>query len=437
MDPHLIDLVWEVHRDVGAKSAIQIVCGYRAPVTNAMLRRRSSGVAQQSQHTVGKAIDFYIPDAKLDDLRAAGLRLQRGGVGFYPSSGSPFVHIDVGSVRHWPRMTHDQLARVFPDGRTVHVPSDGQPLKGLRARARRSRKARRHAVGDLARRRAHGRRRIPRSAPRSPPCSASARRRTATRTRKPTSRRARRRPSPSAIAACACANPPAARISLPGMPGPQAAAQLRNAGARGAARAGRRAGPDAEVEARGARADRVAARFRPRPRSRRVPRKPGSLYSLAGLARNTPNDVINSRGYWKGLPEAPIETSAARRIETASADPQVACRRREKPPSTTGSVGPWTQGNAGRRRNGLRIGLRTAKPIRAPPAQRRSAPSPAMPFRATRRPPPAPPSRSRARRSARPKSRPRLPPPRFRSPAAPPTSPGCAPSSRRRACRLT
>ena len=130
MDPHLIDLVWEVHRDVGSKSAIQVVCGYRAPVTNTMLRRRSSGVAQQSQHTVGKAIDFLIPDAKLDDLRAAGLRLQRGGVGFYPGSGWPFVHMDVGSVRHWPRMTHDQLARVFPDGRTVHVPSDGQPLKG-------------------------------------------------------------------------------------------------------------------------------------------------------------------------------------------------------------------------------------------------------------------------------------------------------------------
>src|SRR5262249_49720983 len=50
--------------------------------------------------------------------------------GYYPSSGSPFVHLDVGSVRHWPRMTHDQLARVFPNGRTVHVPSDGQPLSG-------------------------------------------------------------------------------------------------------------------------------------------------------------------------------------------------------------------------------------------------------------------------------------------------------------------
>ena len=63
MDPHLIDLVWEVHREVGPRSAIHIICGYRAPTTNAMLRRRSSGVAQHSQHTVGKAIDFHIPDA--------------------------------------------------------------------------------------------------------------------------------------------------------------------------------------------------------------------------------------------------------------------------------------------------------------------------------------------------------------------------------------
>jgi len=95
-----------------------------------MLRRRSSGVAQFSQHTLGKAMDFFIPGASLEELRDAGLRLQRGGVGYYPSSGSPFVHLDVGSVRHWPRMSHDQLARLFPNGRTVHIPSDGQPLSG-------------------------------------------------------------------------------------------------------------------------------------------------------------------------------------------------------------------------------------------------------------------------------------------------------------------
>jgi hypothetical protein len=79
---------------------------------------------------LGHAMDFYIPDVSLEQIRIAGLRLQRGGVGFYPTSGSPFVHLDTGGIRHWPRMTHDQLARVFPDGRTVHVPSDGTPLKG-------------------------------------------------------------------------------------------------------------------------------------------------------------------------------------------------------------------------------------------------------------------------------------------------------------------
>lgn len=130
MDPHLIDLLWETYREVDGSEPIQVVCGYRSPDTNAMLRARSSGVAQFSQHTHGQAMDFYIPGVPLEKLRIVGLRLQRGGVGFYPTSGSPFVHLDTGTIRHWPRMTHDQLARVFPDGRTVHVPSNGQPLPG-------------------------------------------------------------------------------------------------------------------------------------------------------------------------------------------------------------------------------------------------------------------------------------------------------------------
>jgi uncharacterized protein YcbK (DUF882 family) len=130
MDRHLFDILWEVYRDVDGKKPIQIISSYRSPATNAMLRRRSSGVARFSQHMLGHAMDFFIPDVPLEQIRYAGLRLQRGGVGFYPTSGSPFVHLDTGSIRHWPRMTHDQLARVFPDGRTVHVPSDGAPLKG-------------------------------------------------------------------------------------------------------------------------------------------------------------------------------------------------------------------------------------------------------------------------------------------------------------------
>src|SRR5579864_354507 len=130
MDRHLFDILWEVYRDVDAKDPIQIISAYRSPATNAMLRRRSSAVARHSQHMLGHAMDFFIPGVSLEQIRFAGLRLQRGGVGFYPTSGSPFVHLDTGSIRHWPRMTHDQLARVFPDGRTVHVPTDGVPLKG-------------------------------------------------------------------------------------------------------------------------------------------------------------------------------------------------------------------------------------------------------------------------------------------------------------------
>ncbi|WP_426439997.1 DUF882 domain-containing protein [Bradyrhizobium genosp. P] len=130
MDRHLFDIIWEVYRDVDGKQPIQIISAYRSPSTNAMLRRRSSGVARHSQHMLGHAMDLYIPGVPLEQIRFAGLRLQRGGVGFYPTSGSPFVHLDTGNIRHWPRMTRDQLVRVFPDGRTVHVPTDGTPLKG-------------------------------------------------------------------------------------------------------------------------------------------------------------------------------------------------------------------------------------------------------------------------------------------------------------------
>jgi len=115
MDPHLLDVIWEVYRDVGGSQPIEIVCGYRSPSTNAMLRRRSSGVAQFSQHMLGKATDFYIPGVSLEEQRYAGLRLQRGGVGYYPTSGSPFIHLDTGNVRHWPRMPEAQLARVLHD----------------------------------------------------------------------------------------------------------------------------------------------------------------------------------------------------------------------------------------------------------------------------------------------------------------------------------
>jgi uncharacterized protein YcbK (DUF882 family) len=130
MDPRLFDLLWEVYQDVGATQPYYIVSSYREPATNAMLRARSakSGVAENSQHMHGKAMDVYIPGVPLSTLRAAAMRHQVGGVGYYPTSGSPFVPMDTGHVRAWPRMTRAQLEKVFPDGKTLHLPVDGRPL---------------------------------------------------------------------------------------------------------------------------------------------------------------------------------------------------------------------------------------------------------------------------------------------------------------------
>ena len=130
MDPRLFDLVWEVYRQSRAKGYIKVVSAYRSPATNAMLRSRSKGVAKESQHMRGTAMDFYIPGVPLKTLREIGVKMQAGGVGYYPNSGSPFVHMDVAGGRAWPRMNRQDLVRLFPDGKTVHIPSDGKPLPG-------------------------------------------------------------------------------------------------------------------------------------------------------------------------------------------------------------------------------------------------------------------------------------------------------------------
>ena len=135
MDPHLIDVLWEVHREVGGKEPISVICGYRSSGTNSKLRRRSSGVAKFSLHMQGKAIDFHIPGVPLEEVRAAGLRAQRGGVGIYPSSG--FVHMDTGNVRHWPRMPEAQLARVLSKGQLSFCIRQRQVHRGRAGRLRR------------------------------------------------------------------------------------------------------------------------------------------------------------------------------------------------------------------------------------------------------------------------------------------------------------
>jgi len=126
MDPRLFDVIWEAYRTAGATQPIVIVSAYRSPQTNAMLRARSHAVAEHSQHILGRAMDTTMPGMPMERIREIGMRMQRGGVGWYPSSN--FVHLDVGGVRAWPRMTYDQLVRLFPDGKTVHIAADGRTL---------------------------------------------------------------------------------------------------------------------------------------------------------------------------------------------------------------------------------------------------------------------------------------------------------------------
>ena len=127
MDPKLFDIVWEVYRESGSKQPIDVLSGYRSPQTNAMLRLRSRQVAKYSQHMEGKAMDARFQDVDTATIRDIAMRMQAGGVGFYPGA---WVHIDSGDVRYWPRMSRNALARLFPDGKTVFIPADGQPMAG-------------------------------------------------------------------------------------------------------------------------------------------------------------------------------------------------------------------------------------------------------------------------------------------------------------------
>ncbi len=118
IDPKTIDLMWELHADLGSTRPIHIICGYRSPKTNSFLKRIGRNVAKKSQHMIGKAIDLYFPDISTEKLRNSALVRQVGGVGYYRSSGpSGFVHIDSGKVRAWPRIAPSQMARIFRDYR--------------------------------------------------------------------------------------------------------------------------------------------------------------------------------------------------------------------------------------------------------------------------------------------------------------------------------
>ncbi len=99
IDLGLLDLLHTLHLELGAVEPFHVISGYRSPATNHRLRTASEGVAKNSLHMRGQAIDIRLPSVALRTVQRVAAQLRRGGVGYYQASN--FVHVDVGRVRYW------------------------------------------------------------------------------------------------------------------------------------------------------------------------------------------------------------------------------------------------------------------------------------------------------------------------------------------------
>jgi uncharacterized protein YcbK (DUF882 family) len=99
IDVALLDTLHELYAAFDRRGNFEVISGYRSPRTNAALRHATTGVAENSLHIQGRAIDVRLTSAKTAALRDAAIALKRGGVGFYAESN--FVHVDTGRFRVW------------------------------------------------------------------------------------------------------------------------------------------------------------------------------------------------------------------------------------------------------------------------------------------------------------------------------------------------
>ncbi len=97
IDPQLFVFLHQILAKVETTKIVNIVSGYRSLESNQHLCEKSRGVARNSYHTKGQAIDFYIHGVPTRSLYKAALSFKKGGVGGYRQ----FVHIDTGRVRRW------------------------------------------------------------------------------------------------------------------------------------------------------------------------------------------------------------------------------------------------------------------------------------------------------------------------------------------------
>jgi uncharacterized protein YcbK (DUF882 family) len=99
VNPELYDQLHRLQSMVETPGAFHVISGFRSPKTNNSLHEHSGGVAKNSLHMQGCAIDIRLPGKDLSHLHKAALAMAAGGVGYYP--GSDFIHLDTGRVRHW------------------------------------------------------------------------------------------------------------------------------------------------------------------------------------------------------------------------------------------------------------------------------------------------------------------------------------------------
>lgn len=96
----LAKLLFKINSEIGFHKRINIHSGFRSAKTNRDLRRYSTGVAKNSYHIKGEAVDISVNGLRISKLKdiIKGIH-HNGGIGYYPNSG--FIHIDVGNKRSW------------------------------------------------------------------------------------------------------------------------------------------------------------------------------------------------------------------------------------------------------------------------------------------------------------------------------------------------
>ena len=97
IDIKLVNLLYDMSRKLETEEPFHILSAYRTPRTNAKLAERFDGVATNSFHLKGRAVDLDMPGRRKSELLRAALSLRAGGVGNYRT----YLHLDTGPVRRW------------------------------------------------------------------------------------------------------------------------------------------------------------------------------------------------------------------------------------------------------------------------------------------------------------------------------------------------